>query len=206
VITVVDYGVNNVRSVVRAVEAAGHDSVVTRDADLVRRADRVLLPGVGHFGQAAKNLALTGLADAVREVATAGRPLLGICLGMQLCFAGSEEAPGAHGLGLVPGHIRHFGNQLPVPHVGWARVDTTVVGDGHPLTGPAFAGREQYFYHVHSFRAAEVPSSMTLATAEYAGEFPTIIARGNVAGFQFHPEKSQAIGIRLLQRFAEWNP
>jgi glutamine amidotransferase len=206
VITVVDAGINNVRSVVRAISAAGFPSVVVQDAEQVRRAERLLLPGVGHFGAAVRQLGRTGMIEAIREVAQSGRPVLGICLGMQLCFGGSEEAPEAAGLGLIPGRIRHFGNQLPVPHVGWAQVNPTAVGATHPITGPAFAGHEQFFYHVHSFRAADVPSSMTLATADYAGEFPTIVAHGNVAGFQFHPEKSQALGIRLLKQFAEWTP
>lgn len=205
-ITVVDYGVNNVRSVVRAIGAAGHESVVTNAADVVRQAERVLLPGVGHFGQAMRNITALGLGEAVQDVARAGRPVLGICLGMQLCFATSEEAPDATGLGLIPGRIRRFGNQLPVPHVGWAQVNTTAIGAHHSITGPAFSGQEQFFYHVHSFHAADVPAELTLATADYAGDFPTIVAHGNVAGFQFHPEKSQSVGIALLRQFGEWRP
>lgn len=205
-IAVVDYGVNNVRSVVRAIAAGGHEATLTNDPAVVRRADRVILPGVGHFGRAVENLESTGLMGAVREVAEAGRPVLGICLGMQLCFGSSEEAPGAAGLGLLPGRVKRFGNQLPVPHVGWAQVTATSAGNTHPVSGPVFDSREQFFYHVHSFHAADVPAELTLATADYAGDFPTIVARGNVAGFQFHPEKSQGVGIALLKRFVEWSP
>jgi imidazole glycerol phosphate synthase glutamine amidotransferase subunit len=206
VITVVNYGVNNVRSVVRAIDAAGSDTIVTGDPDVVRRAERLVLPGVGNFGWATQNLANMGLVDAVREVAAAGRPMLGICLGMQLCFAGSEEAPGAEGLGLFPGTVRRFRTSLPVPHVGWAQVDPTSAGRQHPIAAPVFADPEQFFYHVHSFHATEVPEAMTLATADYGGAFPTIVARDNVAGFQFHPEKSQGKGIALLRQFVEWRP
>lgn len=204
-ITVVDYGVNNVRSVVRAIEAGGHRAVLSSDPAEVRRAERVLLPGVGHFGRAIENLERSGLKAAVREVAAAGRPLLGICLGMQLCFAASEEAPEAEGLGLFPGTVRRFRTTLPVPHVGWAQVDPTDAGNRHPIAAPVFEAQEQFFYHVHSFHAADVPEGLTLATADYGGAFPTIVARDNVAGFQFHPEKSQAMGIRLLKQFAEWS-
>jgi imidazole glycerol-phosphate synthase subunit HisH len=206
VITVVDYGVNNVRSVVRAIEAGGTRATLSSDPTEVRRAERVLLPGVGHFGRALENLEQSGLKDAVREVAAGGHPVLGICLGMQLCFTSSEEAPGAEGLGLFPGAVRRFRTTLPVPHVGWAQVDPTAAGNRHPMTTPVFEAHEQFFYHVHSFHAADVPDELTLATADYAGAFPTIVARDNVAGFQFHPEKSQDKGIALLRQFAEWNP
>lgn len=205
-ITIVNYGVNNIRSVARAIDVAGSDSVVTGDPDVVRRAERLILPGVGNFGPAVQNLASMGLVDAVREVASVGRPMLGICLGMQLCFASSEEAPGAEGLGLIPGRVRRFGTQLPVPHVGWAQVNPTAAGNQHPLAASVFEGHEQFFYHVHSFHAAEVPEELTLATADYAGDFPTIVARDNVAGFQFHPEKSQEKGIALLRQFVAWKP
>lgn len=205
-IVVVDYGVNNVRSVVRAVAAGGHEATLSADPDVVRRAERVILPGVGHFGRAVENLEASGLKDAVLEVATAGRPVLGICLGMQLCFAASEEAPQAAGLALLPGSVRRFRTQLPVPHVGWAQVDATPAGNAHPVSGPVFDAQERFFYHVHSFHAADVPPELTLATADYSGPFPTIVARDNIAGFQFHPEKSQSVGIALLSRFAEWRP
>ncbi len=204
-IVVVDYGVNNLKSVVRAVEAGGHAATLSADPDTVRRADRVLMPGVGNFGQASRNLAASGLGAAVTEVARAGRPVMGICLGLQLFFAASEEGSGA-GLGLLPGTVRRFTTGLPVPHVGWAGVRLTSAGEAHPVLGPLFGGEMQFFYHVHSFHPADLPDGVTLATADYDGPFPTLVGQGNVLGAQFHPEKSQKAGIQLLAGFAEWCP
>lgn len=201
----VDYGVNNVASVVRALAAAGHPGTLTADPALIRGAERVLLPGVGHFGQGLANLRAAGLDAAVREAAAAGRPVLGICLGLQLLFTGSAEAPATPGLGLLPGRVERFGPGLPVPHVGWARIEATPAGARHPLTRGVLA-RPEYFYHVHSFHPADVPETARLAEGDYGGPFPTIVARDNVAGVQFHPEKSQRAGLALLAAFAEWRP
>ncbi len=205
-IAVVDYGVNNLRSVVRALEAAGHEAALTTDPGKVRTADRVLLPGVGHFGQGSRNLADTGLGDAVREVAGAGRPVMGICLGLQLLLETSEEAPVARGLGLLPGRVRRFVTTLHVPHVGWARVDLTEAGRRHPMLGPLFGAEARFFYHVHSYHPSELPDDAVLGTGEYDAVFPTLVGRGTVIGAQFHPEKSQRAGIELLDAFARWAP
>lgn len=205
-IAVVDYGVNNVKSVIRAFSAAGYPAVLTTDPADVRRAERVLVPGVGNFRQAAQNLAVTGLGDAVQEAARAGTPVMGICLGLQLFFAASEEAPGTSGLGLLPGRIRRFATELPVPHVGWARVDMTAAGGNHPAVGPLFAEGPQFFYHVHSYYPADLPDGAILATGDYGAVFPTIVGQDNVMGAQFHPEKSQRAGIELLSAFARWRP
>lgn len=205
-LAVVDYGVNNLRSVVRALEAAGQAPVVTADADVVARAGHVVVPGVGHWQQARKNLAQGGLDEALVAAAARGTPVLGICLGLQLFFAGSEEAPGVAGLDLLPGRVQRFRTALPVPHVGWARVDATAAGAAHPVTGTLRHGEDAFFYHVHSFHPAGVPASSVLATADYDGAFPTIVARDNVLGAQFHPEKSQRAGQRLLAAFAAWRP
>jgi imidazole glycerol phosphate synthase glutamine amidotransferase subunit len=206
VIAVVDYGVNNLRSVVRALAAGGHDATLTADPDQVRRAERVLVPGVGNFGRAAKNLATSGLGDAIREAARAGRPVMGICLGLQLFFAGSEEAPMADGLALLPGRVRRFTVDLPVPHVGWAQVDATPAGVAHPVLASLFANGPQFFYHVHSYHPAELPDEAVLATGDYGGVFPTLVGSGTVVGAQFHPEKSQRAGLDLLASFAAWRP
>jgi glutamine amidotransferase len=205
-IAVVDYGVNNLKSVVRALAAGGHAATLTTDPDVVRSADRVLLPGVGHFGQASRTLERSGLGDAVRGVATAGRPVMGICLGLQLFFHASEEAPDARGLGLLPGAVRRFATSLHVPHVGWARVDLTEAGRGHPVVGPLFGAEPRFFYHVHSYHPAELPEPAVLGTGEYDEIFPTLVGRDNVLGAQFHPEKSQRAGIELLDAFARWSP
>jgi glutamine amidotransferase len=206
VIAVVDYGVNNLKSVVRALAAGGHSATLTTDPADVRAADRVLVPGVGHFGQAARNLAATGLGQAIQDAAAAGRPVMGICLGMQLFFDTSEEAPEARGLGLLPGSVRRFRTTLPVPHVGWAAVSLTAAGEAHPVLAPLFHGDPQFFYHVHSYHPADLPEGAELASADYDGLFPTIVGRGNVVGVQFHPEKSQRAGIDLLSRFVAWQP
>jgi imidazole glycerol-phosphate synthase subunit HisH len=206
VIVVVDYGVNNLASVVRALGASGHWAQLTGDPDEVRRADRVLVPGVGNFGQGSRTLASTGLAEAVREVAGAGRPVLGICLGLQLFFEMSEEAPDAQGIGLLPGRVRRFSSGLPVPHVGWARVDLTQSGRRHPVLASAFTEGAQFFYHVHSYHPTALPDHAVLGTGDYGGVFPTLVGEGSVIGAQFHPEKSQVAGIALLAAFAEWRP
>ena len=205
-IAVVDYGVNNLKSVVRALAAGGHAAVLTTEPDAVRRAERVLMPGVGNFGQASRNLDESGLGAAVREAADAGRPVMGICLGLQLFFETSEEAPGARGLGILPGTVRRFVTSLHVPHVGWARVDLTEAGRQHPMLGPLFGTAPQFYYHVHSYHPAAVPGDAVLGTGEYGAVFPTLVGRNSVVGAQFHPEKSQRAGIELLDAFARWRP
>jgi glutamine amidotransferase len=206
VIAVVDYGVNNLRSVVRALAAGGHEATLTTDPDQVRRADRILVPGVGNFGQGSRTLASSGHGPAVRDAARAGRPVMGICLGLQLLFRQSEEAGDAEGIGLLAGRVRRFVTTLHVPHVGWARVDLTEAGRRHALLGPLFRDGPMFFYHVHSYHPAEVPAEAVLGTGEYGEVFPTLVGEGNVIGAQFHPEKSQRAGIELLDAFARWTP
>jgi glutamine amidotransferase len=206
VIAVVDYGVNNLASVVRAVRASGYPADLVQQPDQVLQAERVLLPGVGNFGQASRTLAATGLGEAVREVARAGRPVMGICLGLQLFFELSEEAPDARGIGLIPGRVQRFSSGLPVPHVGWAKVDLTESGRRHPVLTAAFRGSAQFFYHVHSYHPASLPEDDVLATGDYGGLFPTVVGEGSIIGAQFHPEKSQVAGLALLAAFAEWRP
>jgi glutamine amidotransferase len=206
VIVVVDYGVNNLKSVVRALGAGGHPATLTTDPEVVRRADHVLVPGVGHFGQASRTLATTGLGDAVREAAGRGQAVMGICLGLQLFFGASAEAPDARGLGILPGSVVRFATSLPVPHVGWARVEPTLAAARHPMLGPLFDGPPVFYYHVHSFHPAGLPDDDVLATGTYERTFPTLVGHANVIGAQFHPEKSQRAGIELLDAFARWRP
>jgi glutamine amidotransferase len=206
VIAVVDYGVNNLKSVVRALAAGGHQSVLTADPAVVCRAERVVLPGVGNFGQASVNLQRTGLGDALKQVVAQGRPVMGICLGMQLLFTMSEEAPQSSGLGLLPGRVTRFGDSLPVPHVGWAGVQVTAAGAAHPALAGLFSAGPRFFYHVHSFHPADLPEGVELGFGEYGGRFATIVGRDNLLGVQFHPEKSQRDGIELLSSFVAWQP
>jgi glutamine amidotransferase len=206
-IAVVDYGASNLSSVLRACRAAGADAAATSDPDAVRRAERVVVPGVGNFGAARERLAVTGLDAAVVDVARAGKPVLGICLGLQLMLESSEEAPGLAGLGLLPGRVRHFTTSLPVPHVGWARVDLTPAGRAHPVF--AAAGTPEhgtFYYHVHSYHPDAVSADATLGVAEYGAPFATIVGRDALLGVQFHPEKSQDAGRALLAGFAGWRP
>ena len=205
-IVVVDYGVNNLKSVVRALAAGGHDARLTIDPDEIRRADHVLMPGVGNFGQASRNLQTSGLGAAVREAADRGQAVMGICLGLQLFFGTSTEAPEVRGLAILPGEVRRFETTLPVPHVGWARVDPTAAGRRHPVLAAVFRDTPQYFYHVHSYHPTGLAEEDVLATGTYGGAFPTLVGHGNVLGAQFHPEKSQRAGIELLGAFAEWRP
>ena len=205
-IAVVDYGASNVKSVLRAFQAVGAVAELTDAPDAVRRATRVVVPGVGNFAPARRRLDETGLGGALDEVARAGRPLLGICLGLQLLFDESEEAPGIPGLGLLAGRVSRFRTSLPVPHVGWARVRLTGPGKAHRALARAFGGDAAFFYHVHSYHPDRVAPEGDLAEAEYGAPFPTIVGRDNVLGVQFHPEKSQAAGLALLREFAAWSP
>ena len=154
-IAVVDYGVNNLKSVVRALAAGGHTATLTTDPAAVSAADHVLVPGVGHFNQAMKNLGVSGLGAAIQDAARAGRPVMGICLGLQLFFARSEEAPEVAGLGLLPGNIQRFTTALHVPHVGWASVQPT------PPTCSS------------SFRPCGLPASWSRSTNSHSGCSPS---------------------------------
>ena len=205
-IAVVDYGASNVQSVLRALRAVGAEAVLSADPAVVRGAERVVVPGVGHFAPAMRALNDTGLGDAVRESVKAGTPTLGICLGLQLFLEASEEAPGVSGLGLLRGGVMRFRTSLPVPHVGWARVERTERGRTQPVLAGAFANPEAYFYHVHSFHPDAAASGAALGEAEYGAVFPTILGCDNVLGVQFHPEKSQGAGLALLEAFARWTP
>ena len=205
-IVVVDYGVNNLASVVRALAAGGHTGTLTTDPDQVRKADHVLMPGVGNFGQASRTLEATGLGSAVQDAASRGVAVMGICLGLQLFFASSAEAPEAKGLGILPGRVVRFDTSLHVPHVGWARVEPTASGARHPVVAGVFQGQPQFFYHVHSYHPAGLGADDVLATGTYDAVFPTMVGHDNVLGAQFHPEKSQRAGIELLDAFARWRP
>jgi glutamine amidotransferase len=198
VIAVVDYGMGNRRSVEKALQHVGVTAVITGDHEVLRSANGVVLPGVGAFPQATKNLSAAGLDTLLCELAAAGMPLLGICLGMQLLFERSSELGGAEGLGLIPGTVRPLDAAgLRVPHIGWSEVRFE---HSSPLTAELPATGVP-FYHVHSFVAAPSERSDVIGTAEYGERFATIVARGNVFGAQFHPEKSSRDGLSLLSSF-----
>ena len=197
-IAVVDYGMGNRRSVEKALEHVRARALISSDADLLRSADGLVVPGVGAFPRAMDNLRALGLDELLRERARAGTPILGICLGMQLAFEHSSELGGADGLALLPGEVRRLdAGALKLPHIGWNVVDFT------PHRSALTAGLPQRcaFYHVHSFVAVPAQQQHIVGTAEYGERFATAVAHGNLYGVQFHPEKSSAAGLRLLENF-----
>ena len=192
---VLDYDAGNVRSARRGVEAAGADATITADPAVADGADALVIPGVGHFGTCSRRLRERGLEDVVRGFVADGRPVLGICVGMQLLYAGSEESD-EPGLGLLPGRVVRFADAGVVPHMGWDVVD--VVRADPALT--AVDGRRCYF--AHSYYALPDDDAHVLARCTYGGEaFPCAVREGSVLGTQFHPEKSGAVGARVL---ADW--
>jgi glutamine amidotransferase len=202
-VVVLDYGAGNLRSVVKAFEHEGAEVTLTSDPAVARAADRLVLPGQGHFGQCATRLEESGLADSVREVVAAGRPFLGICVGMQLLYEGSVEAPDARGLGFFPGSIARIPTELPLPHVGWNSVEFSTRGRADPLLTGVAGPEPVFFYHVHSYAVLAPDAPEVLASCSYGARFSTIVGRDNIRGIQFHPEKSQEAGLRILRNFAE---
>jgi glutamine amidotransferase len=199
-VALIDYGAGNLHSVANALNAAGaRDIAVTDDPDVVAKADRIVLPGVGAFGACAAALrSVDGMADALEQrVRREGAPFLGICVGMQLMADAGEEMGEHRGLGWIPGRVRHLTPGDPtakVPHMGWNDVRPS---SPHPLIEPG----EAYFLHSYAFEGDDV-----VATTDHAGPVVAAIARDNLAGVQFHPEKSQRYGLDLLARFLEWRP
>jgi imidazole glycerol phosphate synthase glutamine amidotransferase subunit len=202
-VTILDYGAGNLRSVVKAFEHEGADAHLTSDPADAADAGLLVLPGQGHFGQCMTRLEDAGLAEAVRAHVAAGRPFLGICVGMQLLFDGSEEAPGVRGLGLLPGTVRRIRTDLPLPHVGWNSVEWVRDAETDPLLSGVAGPEPTFFYHVHSFAVLESDGPHVLGRCTYDETFASIVGRDNVWGIQFHPEKSQEDGLRLLRNFAE---
>jgi glutamine amidotransferase len=196
VIAIVDYGMGNRRSVEKAFAHVGAEAVITPDADVIRAAAGVVVPGVGAFPQAMRNLEVLGLDDVVREVAAVGTPLLGICLGMQVLFERSTEHEGAEGLGLLAGAVTALESPR-LPHIGWNLV--TLRRPGRLTEG---LGEAAAFYHVHSFACRPSETADLVGTAEYGETFASIVERENVYGVQFHPEKSSRDGLALLRNFA----
>lgn len=197
-IAIVDYGMGNRRSVEKAFEHVGARPLVTREHDEIRAADGVVVPGVGAFPRAMRNLGELGLDALIRERAAAGVPVLGICLGMQLLFERSSELEPAKGLGLLAGEVRPLDARgQRVPHIGW-----NVVRFSRATRLNAALPEEVAFYHVHSFVADPTDPSDALGTAAYGERFVSAVARDNVFGVQFHPEKSSRSGLRLLASFS----
>jgi len=204
-VAVVDYGAGNLRSVAKALARSGAEPCVTSDPEAVRRADAVVLPGVGAFADAVRRLDQAGLDDALRDSIAAGRPYLGLCLGLQLLFEESDEHGRTPGLCLLPGRVARFperdaaGGKLRVPHIGWNEVR---FAGSHPVLEQLPAA--DHFYFVHAYRALAADPADVVGRAEYGGEFASAVARENLFAVQFHPEKSQAAGRRLLDAWVAW--
>ncbi len=193
-VAVLDYGIGNLRSAQKALQRVGADAHLTADPGLIEQADGVVLPGVGNFGACMNALVATGLADQARKVAERGQPFIGICVGMQMLFEGSDESPDVAGLGLLPGRVQWLPDTVKRPQMQWNQLSTIQ----HPL----MAGlSDAWVYFVHSL--APVTDENVIATTEYGGPVVAAAARENVYATQFHPEKSASAGLRLLSNFVE---
>ena len=193
-IAIVDYGVGNLASVRKAFRAVGHDAELVRDAAGLREAHALVLPGVGHFGHCAREFHRYELGPVIGDARERGVPILGICVGMQLFFEGSEEAEDSPGLGLLPGHVRKMRDVPRIPPIGWTEGRVT---GSHPWLRAA----DGWYYFVHSY-AADADTSVTLGTVDYNGARTAIVGADGLLGVQFHPEKSGPAGLRLLDAFA----
>ena len=200
-IAIIDYGVGNLFSLKSSFAAIGQEVVVTNDAEVIRGADRIVLPGVGAFGDAAKKLRESGMADLVIREAQAGKPILGICLGMQLLFETSFEYGVHEGLGLIPGEIRAISDVIPdtlkIPHIGWNALRFTKESELF-----RYLNDGDHVYFVHSFYAANC-EDFVIADAEYGAPLTAAVQNKNVYGCQFHPEKSGNVGLSILRAFCE---
>ena len=198
-ITIVDYSVNNLRSVQKAFEHLGFETFVTSDAEAIARADKLVLPGVGAFGAAMANLRQRALAEPILDAVSAGVPLLGVCLALQLMFDWSEELGLHAGLGILPGKVEKFvpAPDLKIPHMGWSELQ--IPRESRLLRGIE-SGASVYF--VHSYHALPDDQSCIAATATHGIEFVAAVERDNVMACQFHPEKSSAVGLKILDNFA----
>jgi imidazole glycerol-phosphate synthase subunit HisH len=195
VIAIADYGIGNLGSVTKAFRHAGAETTLTGDLEVLRAADALILPGDGAFAATMEEVVRRGIVPVVREAAAAGKPVLGICIGMQLFFEESEEHGRHAGLGLLPGRVRRFDDGLPVPHMGWNRLRHR---QRHPLLEGIDDGA--YVYFVHSYYC-DAPDEVTVATSDYGRDFAAMAGRGSVLGVQFHPEKSQDVGLRMVANF-----
>lgn len=199
-VAIIDYGVGNLRSVEKAFAATGCEASISSDESFLLSAERLVLPGVGAFAACMKALEERGFERLVRERVAAGTPVLGVCVGMQMLFEESEEFGSTRGLGLLKGRVRKFGNELVVPQVGWNRIHQR---RPHALFEGIANGSFSYF--VHSFYCEPDEEVVVAGETEYGRRYASVVARENVCGVQFHPEKSQDVGLRMLKNFATDN-
>jgi imidazole glycerol-phosphate synthase subunit HisH len=194
-IAIADYGIGNLGSVTKAFRRAGAEVLLTGDPESLRRADALVLPGDGAFAATRAEVERRGLVPVLREAVAKRKPLLGICIGMQLLFEESEEHGRHEGLGFLPGRVRRFDGALPVPHMGWNRLHPRAA---HPILDGVPDGAHVYF--VHSYYC-DSPADVVIATSDYGREFAAVVGKGEVLGVQFHPEKSQEVGLRMVASF-----
>ncbi len=197
-IAIIDYGMGNLRSVQKGLAKAGFPARVTADPDKVRKADKVVLPGVGAFGDAMANLQRAGMVEVIYEIVKAGKPFLGICLGLQLLFEASEEGGFHQGLKILAGQVRLLPPGLKVPHMGWNQIE---LQKNDPLLKGIPDGSA--FYFVHSYYVVPADRNVVTALTEYGIRFTSVAGSGNVFGIQFHPEKSSSLGLQILKNFGE---
>jgi len=208
IVTIVDYGMGNLRSVQKAFEWLGARAQVTGSPTAIRRAGRLVLPGVGAFGDAMRELRRRRLVEPLLARIYAGAPFLGLCLGLQLLFEASEESPGVRGLGIMRGRVRRLPRPRPgdgslkVPHIGWNQLRRSRDADGCPVLLGVPNGAFVYF--VHSYYAAPADRRLVVAWTTYGCRFPSVIWCENVAATQFHPEKSQQVGLTILKDYLRW--
>lgn len=198
-VVIVDYGAGNLRSVQRAVEHSGAHPVVSDDPRVVRKADSLIVPGVGAAADTMANLRSRGLVEPIKEYIASGRPFLGVCMGLQALMSGSEENGWHECLGVVPGRVKRFVGDMKVPHMGWNQIS---LRRAHPVFEGIPSGTD--FYFVHSYYCAPDDEAVVLATTDYRGEFPAVLASENWVATQFHPEKSGEAGLRLYANFLAW--
>jgi glutamine amidotransferase len=197
VIAIADYGIGNLGSVTKAFRRYGAEVRLTGDPAELRASDALVLPGDGAFAATMEEVERHGLVPVLREARDAGKPVLGICIGMQLLFEESEEHGWHRGLGFLPGRVRRFDGDLPVPHMGWNELRPR---RPHPMLDGLEAG--SYVYFVHSYYC-DAPDDVVIASSDYGREFAAVVGRGSVVGVQFHPEKSQEVGLRMVEGFVK---
>lgn len=199
-IAIIDYDAGNIKSVEKALQKLGADVVITKDADVILNAEKVILPGVGAFGDAMSNLKKYDLVPVIKKVVEKGIPFLGICLGLQLLFDRSDETPGVEGLGILKGEVLRIpeNGELKIPHMGWNSLHFQ--NDGRLFQG---LPEESYVYFVHSYYLKAENPEIVKATAEYGVTIHASVEKGNVFACQFHPEKSSDVGLQILKNFVE---
>lgn len=198
-IAIIDYDAGNLKSVEKALFSLGEEIVVSRDSSVILEADKVILPGVGSFGDAMNNLDRFNLVDTIKNVAASGKPFLGICLGLQLLFERSDETPGAEGLSILPGEILRIPGKegLKIPHMGWNSLE--ISSKSRLLNGIA---NQSYVYFVHSYYLKAGDETIVAASTEYSTHIHAAVEKGNVFACQFHPEKSSHVGLKILKNFS----